>query len=342
MFPAAASVARTLAERIATAANKRRLARGLHNLALQAQAGGSNTEELLRGMEDLHRQVSIDQAGGEERVDMPSALERLAATQQRNRERGGVGWHTGFTLLQEDGISYQPGHLWVVGAWTSTGKTAWMIESVCRFFETNPGLRGAIFSTEMTEEQNMTRILANRSGIAARVILSGNMLPNHAEMVSRHCDWLSKHELYLFTKTNKMADIATQCRRLNMKDGGLDMVWLDFIQNVYKPGHKSNYEMMSAIARDLQALALELECNIVCLSQLPNHAGREDTGILEYKGAGEIAAACDIGVLMQRSKENKEILSYEVRKNRHGPCGKYLMRFADGFTHIEEMQKQGY
>jgi replicative DNA helicase len=96
--------------------------------------------------------------------------------------------------------------------------------------------------------------------------------------------------------------------------------------------------MMSQIAKDLQALAHDLSCTIVCLSQLPNHAGREDTGILEFKGAGEIAAACDVGVLMKRAKEDKTKILFDVRKNRHGKCGKYLLRFADGWTRIEELE----
>ena len=77
----------------------------------------------------------------------------------------------------------------------------------------------------------------------------------------------------------------------------------------------------------------------MCLSQLPNHAGREDTGILEYKGAGEIAAACDVGVLMKRAKEDKSKLLFEIRKNRHGKCEQYLMQFADGWTRIEEVSR---
>jgi replicative DNA helicase len=96
--------------------------------------------------------------------------------------------------------------------------------------------------------------------------------------------------------------------------------------------------MTSQIAKDIQALAHDLRCTIVCLSQLPNHAGREDTGILEFKGAGEIAAACDVGVLMKRSKDDNSTILFDVRKNRHGKCGKYLLQFAEGWTKINELE----
>ena len=95
--------------------------------------------------------------------------------------------------------------------------------------------------------------------------------------------------------------------------------------------------MMSQIAKDLQALAHDCRCTIVCLSQLPNHAGREDTGILEFKGAGEIAAACDVGVLMKRAKEHASKILVDVRKHRHGKCGKYLLQYANGWTRIDEL-----
>ena len=43
-----------------------------------------------------------------------------------------------------------------------------------------------------------------------------------------------------------------QCRKLKFT-GGLDLVWIDFIQNVHRQGESSQYTMMSQIAKDLQA-----------------------------------------------------------------------------------------
>ena len=228
-------------------------------------------------------------------------------------------------------------NLYITDDYVVTHNTAFMVEAVNRFLAENAGGRVAIFSTEMTEEQNVARILANTTGINANVILSGQMNDNHKERVDAHKLAVAAMRLNIYDKLRDVDDIMAQCRKL-AHSGGIDIVWIDFIQNLSRPGSKSPYEMFSQIAKDLQALAHDLRCTVVCLSQLPNHAGREDTGILEFKGAGEIAAACDVGVLMKRAKEDKTQILFDVRKNRHGKCGKYLLQFDNGWTRIIEKE----
>lgn len=332
------SGATNAALRIAEAAFVRRLGADLRALAEKTRDDAHcDRAGLLRDLSDLYRVASAD---GEQRRDnsISAAVERFSETQRENRERGSVGLRTGFTLLQEDGITYQPGHLWVVGGKTSVGKTSWMIEALSRFFRLNPDRRTAVFSTEMTETQNVARLLANSTGYAANVIASGNLFPQHAERVEAEKARLAGRRLEIHTLPRSLVDIAAICRRLNMAEGGLDMAWIDFIQNVTTPA-KDAYTRMSDIARNLQALALELGCTIVCLSQLSNQAAREEYDNLEFKGAGEIATACDVGVILKRSKEDKSQLLFDVQKNRHGKCGMYRLQFAHGYTKIEEIEK---
>ena len=329
------ATAKTTAARIADAAKCRRISAGMLAVAEKSKVPGNTSEMLLYNLAEIYRKET---GNADEDVSIGAALDRLDKIQEENLQRGCIGRRTGFDMFQRDDIVYQPGHLWVIGAWTSVGKTAFMIEAINRFLEINKSSKTLIFSTEMTEEQNLCRLLANKTGVGAKVILSGNMFEQHRKKVDAYAAWLRQRDVHIYSKTSSIDEIMAQCRKHNL-DGDLDMVWIDFIQNVYRHGARDQYTMMSTIARDLQALAHELECTILCLSQLPNHAGREDTGILEYKGAGEIAAACDVGVLMNRAKEDKSKLLFEIRKNRHGKCEQYLMQFADGWTRIEEVSR---
>lgn len=328
------SAAKRNAKMIADSAKKRRLTATLRDLAAKSESSEYSADGILEGIVSAYNEES-----GEVDADIRinAAMQRFRSAQKKNAAKGGVGMRTGFDLFQGDYIVYQPGHLWVVGAWTSHGKTAFMVEAVNRFFTENPKGKQAVFSTEMTEEQNIARSLANLSGVNANVILSGQMLDNHKERVEANAEWLLSKNLFIHSKLRNIDDIMAQCRKLKYA-GGVDLVWIDFIQNVTRPGTKNQYDMMSQIAKDLQNLAHDLQCTIVCLSQLPNHAGREDSGILEFKGAGEIAAACDVGVLMKRSKDDERVILFDIRKNRHGKCGKYLMQFANGWTRIIEKE----
>ena len=322
------------ASAICKAAKLRRLSEALSKMAAGAKASTADPDWVLEDMLSLFRSET---GTADKDCSIAKVMSRFDLVQERNKVCGSMGKRTGFELLQHDYITYQPGHLWVIGAWTSVGKSTLMVEAVNRFLAENAGGRVAIFSTEMTEEQNVARILANTTGINANVILSGQMNDNHKERVDAHKLAVAAKRLNIYDKLRDVDDIMAQCRKL-AHSGGIDIVWIDFIQNLTRPGSKSPYEMFSQIAKDLQALAHDLRCTVVCLSQLPNHAGREDTGILEFKGAGEIAAACDVGVLMKRAKEDKTQILFDVRKNRHGKCGKYLLQFDNGWTRIIEKE----
>jgi replicative DNA helicase len=119
-------------------------------------------------------------------------------------------------------------------------------------------------------------------------------------------------------------------------ESGLDVVFIDFIQNLTKKGAGGKYEMAADIALDLQALAKELRCHIVALSQIPNDEGKQDSGLLVYKGAGEIAAAADVGMLIKRAKNPDNMLELQIRKNRHGMLTKFYMEFQNNWTRLEE------
>lgn len=333
IIPMVSSV-RGFASQVSAAAKMRRLKTDLAALSAKTGEPGVSSDWILEDLLALYRKETGTVDGD---VSIKAVLGRFNSVQAKNAIKGHVGLRTGFDLLQSDYIVYQPGHLWVVGAWTSVGKTAWMIEAICRFFQESDGGSVAVFSTEMTEEQNVARILANRTGVNANVILSGKMLDQHSVKVETEKAWLESQKLTIYSKTRNIDDIAAQCRKLK-HGGGVDLVFIDFIQNVYREGRADQYAMMSQIAKDLQALAHDVRCTIVCLSQLPNHAGREDTGILEFKGAGEIAAACDVGVLMKRAKEDNGKILFDVRKNRHGKCGQYLLQYANGWTRLEEVE----
>lgn len=114
-----------------------------------------------------------------------------------------------------------------------------------------------------------------------------------------------------------------------IKANPYEFVVIDFIQNVITGGEKE-YDRLSKIALELQKLAKQQNCCILVLSQLSNFVGRmgEDK-FVEYKGSGNIATVCDLGLFVERDKEvpNKNFLY--IRKNRRGPSGDRVTIFYD-------------
>lgn len=329
-IPGVASSAEFLAGEIAAAAKKKRINERLK--AVTSTLASFGPQLALQEMRDVYQDEVAEQG---KPCDVVSVVSRFEKVVEENKRRGRVGFDTGFRSLDRDYITYQQGHLWVVGAWTSTGKTAWAIEAIKRvYLGDNPHV--ALFSTEMTEEQNISRLLANVSAVSSNRILSGNAGPEECGHVEVNKRWLLSRNLHVFDNIRKVDKLANQCRKISSRSG-LDLVFIDFIQNISKHGCSSKYEMMSEVAIELQSLAKELRCCIVCLSQIPTSSAKEDAGILEFKGAGEIAAAADIGVWLKKEKNREGVLLWETRKNRHGKLGKFLLQFVDGFTRLEEI-----
>ena len=117
---------------------------------------------------------------------------------------------------------------------------------------------------------------------------------------------------------------------------------IDYLQNIWGKG--SIYERMSAMAPQLQFLAKELQITIIALSQINNESARETSGpVIGYKGAGEIAAAADFGIIIERYPRdsiNKDKLKVSIRKNRHGQVGDAEFEFADNYTSLKEIERE--
>jgi replicative DNA helicase len=314
-----------MAAEIAERARKARLSAGLKDIS--AQLNTLPADFVLPDLIALHERENV---GPKKSADSRAVIGRYRKAVEDNKSGRTRGYRAHFTALDRDYIGYRPGQLWAVGGWTSTGKTQWAIEAMTRLMQNDPGARVAMVSTEMTEDQVMARIIANLSGEGSHRILNGKV------DVSRQEDWLCCCNLCVWDYLYEMGEIDSALRREKAKNG-LDLVVIDFIQNVRKPGFSKQYEMMSEIAKEFQRMAKQLKCCIIVLSQIPNSAGKEDSGILEFKGAGEIAAACDVGILLKRDKGRKEIVLVDVRKNRHGACGIHALEYANNWTRLEEV-----
>lgn len=319
-----------IAEEIAERRRKKTIA-SIFKKALSEISSFNTTEIVPDLIKKINSQIGKTKKDGSAK----GVISRFKSIVAEANKTGRYGLQTGFAPMDNKYLAYQPGHLWVIGAWTSTGKTAWMMEAIKRLYWVgNPNI--AILSTEMTEEQLVARYLANRTGVSANLILSGKARGRTKEKIEDETAMLEQKNIHIIDDLRNIEDIETFCKKTKIQTG-LDIVFIDFIQNVRKKGYRSKYEMMSDIAIDLQALAKACRCTIVCLSQIPTSAAKEDSGILEYKNAGEIAAAADIGAWMTKSKTDPSVILFHVKKNRHGECFYYGLRFEDNYTSLEEV-----
>ncbi len=305
-------------------------------LISEAFSEEKNSHELLieaqKGLLDLSLSSNKQEAS-----DIKSVIDETMKVSEEYEKRGYIGLKTGFKFFDSIIGGYIPGFLWVITAWTSSGKSSLMIEMVRRLYAANSNPHVMIVSTEMTRVGNLLKLVSNYTGVPPLKILEFHKLyeADQSKVAMRY-GMINDFNLDIYDSLYKWDDIYINAKK-NKISKGLDVVFIDFIQNIQ--GQGTIYERMSVLGPNMQNMAKELECTVIGLSQVSN----EDAGGSEHfkaKGAGEIAAAADIGIHLARVKdENKDLteeLTVSVKKNRWNMLGSRTFSFTDRYTRITE------
>lgn len=318
------------AQELAIRLKRQRVIKSLQDIQIRAKDEFTEIDEPL---EDV-RNLWLKEYGKEEKkkYDIHSVSERYEKIVIENKKTG-MGVETGFEWLDSRWITYRPGHILMIGGFTSSGKTALLAEMCVRLMTQN--VSTAIISTEMTEEQMVSRLLANMTGFNANVILSGHLIDKHKVPVAESLEKIKKQKITIIDDVRTLAGIYQVCRKKWIQND-LRIVFLDYVQNLKLVG-ASRYEAMADAATFLQGMAKELKCTVVCFSQRSNQSVRDDKGMAEYKNSGELAAVADVGLMLMRHKTNKKELLVDIRKNRHGATGEFSLQFSEGFTDLKEL-----
>lgn len=212
-----------------------------------------------------------------------------------------------------------PGHIWVVGGFSSTGKSAFgvnLVEDVVL-----AGGSVMIASTEMTQEQYMLRLMSLTSGVPQRKIRYGGMNMEETAAYQQSREFWKPAKIRIYDDLYNLTRIRRVAQRVRRELGGLDMLMVDFIQNINETGDEVKDARIAAIK--LQALAKELDTCVIAMSQISNAQAiqQNEKGMGNYyafKGSGAIKDAADLAIMLDRDRKNApEVLWVYVVKNRH-------------------------
>jgi replicative DNA helicase len=239
-------------------------------------------------------------------------------------------------------MGYMPGQFWVVGGFTSTGKSAFAVNAVADVIKA--GGTVMIASTEMTQEQYMLRLISLTSGVPQRVIRRGGMTTEQYAAFSLAVDYWKDQKLRIYDDLYNLQRIRRMARKTREQLGGLDLLVVDFMQNINESGEE--VKEMTKNALTLQAYAKELDCTVLGLSQVSNAQAmaQNESGVGTYyafKGSGAIAHAADVAIMLDRNnKTDPTTLWMHVVKNRHDEMGTIACRLDLPTGGISQMTEQ--
>lgn len=264
-----------------------------------------------------------------------------------------TGLTTGFLELDNKTYGMQPGDLIIVAARPSMGKTTFamnLVESVIF----NCDLPALVYSMEMPADSIAMRLISAFGRINQGHLRAGNLDADEWSKVTSSMVHLQQKHLYIDDSSAlPPTEVRARARRIAKQHGGkLGCIMVDYLQLMKVPGLGDNrVAEISEISRSLKALAKEMNCPVIALSQLnrslENRPNKRPV-MSDLRESGAIEQDADLIMFIYRdevyNKESKEAGTAEIiiGKQRNGPIGTVRLAFEGQYTRFSNLSPEFY
>lgn len=267
-----------------------------------------------------------------------------------------TGLRTGFYDLDRMTTGLQPGDLIVVAGRPSMGKTAFAL-NIAEHVAIAEGLPVVVFSMEMGADQLGLRLAGSMARIDGQRLRTGKLNDLEWGRLAEATDKMGSAQLYI-DETGGLgpAELRARARRKARECGRLGLIVVDYLQlmspSEVPGGGKTSAEnratVLGEISRGLKALAKELRCPVIALSQLNRSVeARHDKRPLmsDLRESGAIEQDADTIIFVYRdeyyNKDTKEpgVAEMIVAKQRNGPVGTVKLAFLNQLVRFESLAR---
>jgi replicative DNA helicase len=361
-----------LAQSVPSAANMRRYAEIVRERAVLRKLVSASDEIATNAFNPQGRSVSdiLDEAEakimkiGEEGnkgkqgfhnmdtlvVDLLDRVQELAD----NGSEDVTGVRTGFTEMDKMTAGLQKGDLIILAARPSMGKTAFAL-NIGENVAVNEGLPVAVFSMEMGASQLALRMVGSIGRINQQNLRTGRLSDDEWSRLSETVDKLRYAKVHIDETPGLSAnELRARARRLARQYGGtLGLIIIDYLQLMSGSGgnEENRATVIGEISRGLKALAKELQCPVIALSQLNRSVEtRPDKRPMmsDLRESGAIEQDADVIMFIYRDEYyNKEskipgVAEIIIGKQRNGPVGSLHLAFLKSNTRFENLAPGNY
>lgn len=230
-----------------------------------------------------------------------------------------------------DGINamtggFKPGHLVILAARPSVGKTTAALQASVLCAETGKGV--IYVSLEMPRHDLMRKLVAHRAGVNFQNWVRGDIEKEERRRIQQSAAYF--HKLPLFFDDSGRVTVpglhATVLR--HMADHEVGLVVVDFLQLLTASGRGDNRTNdVSEMTRGLKLLAMETNKPVLALSQLTRENERQNRApkLSDLRESGSIEQDADEVMFLHRLE--KPMVDMIVSKVRLGEIGKRSMVF---------------
>ncbi len=249
----------------------------------------------------------------------------------------GVG--SGFKDLDDKTSGFQKGDMVLIAARPSMGKTTFAL-NIAEHAALIEGKKVVIFSLEMSKEQLAYKLLCSQANVDMLKLRTGNLDDRDWENIARSAGPLAAAQIFIDdTAGVSVMEMRSKCRRIKIEHG-IDLILIDYLQLMSGSG-ESRQQEVSEISRSIKALAKEMQCPVIALSQLsraPEQRADHRPMLSDLRESGSIEQDADLVMFLYRDEyynketEEKNVAECIVAKQRNGPVGTVKLAWLGQFS----------
>ncbi len=328
----------------------RRLIRVSESITNECYQDTENLDQLLEKTEKQIFDVVQNRSTSDFVPIRQVALETLESIQNAAKTVGAVtGISTGFYDLDARTAGLQKSDLILIAARPSMGKTAFVL-NIAETVAIKNNIFTAIFSLEMSRVQLAKRLISMNSKVDSQHIRVGNLADEEWGKLTESTILLGESSLVIDdTPGISIAQLRSKCRKLKLENN-LGLVIIDYLQLMSGSGSRKNesrQQEISDISRSLKALAREIDCPVIALSQLSRAVeSREDKRpmLSDLRESGAIEQDADVVMFIYRDEyyhkdsEEKGVTEIIIGKQRNGPTCTIKLKWLAEYTKFANLE----
>jgi len=287
----------------------------------------------------------------------------FSSLDERFKSADGItGVPTGFADLDSRTAGLQPTELIILAARPAMGKTSFAMSlaqnAATRQSDGSGGWPCLVFSLEMSSTQLAERMLCSEARVDSSALRRGQLQRQDMTNLTYAAASLSKAPILIDdTPALSLRELRARARRFRSNkelfgDKQFGLILIDYLQLMRgspQAAKASREQEISEISRGLKALAKELHCPVLALSQL-NRSLEQRTDkrpqLSDLRESGAIEQDADVilfiyrDVVYNKEAENPNVAEVIIGKNRHGATGTVETHFEGRFTRFENLSQR--
>lgn len=266
-----------------------------------------------------------------------------------NKKEGLSGLPSGFFEVDRISNGFQPSELIILAARPGMGKTSLALQIGIN--ASKQGLKGLVFSLEMSRIQLTARLVACEAGISANKILKTGMGEEEFTQFYSKTPELINLPMQIDDTAGMTVKNIKSIARVEHKKNGLDYIIIDYLQLIEATEGGNRNEQVGYISRQLKLIAKELNIPVICLSQLSraveSRGGSKKPQLSDLRESGSIEQDADsvlflyrpgyYGIEMDASGNpiGDDVAELEFAKHRSGAIDTARLRWVGWLTKFE-------